>query len=231
MDVKSVTSAATQLLDSEAALKSVKRRGPAATAAAPAKRFPLVPVLGGVGGVGVLAVIAVLTLGKGGGGGGAGADSTGAAANQPAQTGGQAPTAGPTTAAPTGSTPNPQTAQANPRTPATRQPSPNQPPNTAANTAPPAGAVTPAVVEDSAGAATRADQAGRSTESRRLARWVFYQPAATNQQKADMAELIATTYENDQAQALQWLQSAYRLAVGNQRTRLAAAIQAYGGTP
>lgn len=46
-----------------------------------------------------------------------------------------------------------------------------------------------------------------------------------------MAELVATTYENDPAMALQWLQNAYRLAIGNQRTRLATAIQAYGGTP
>ena len=233
MDIAHVTQAATQLMNTELALKLAKKdKGAAAAAApaqAPAKKFPLVPVLGGVGGVGVLAVVAVLMTSKGKVETPPGPS---APASQAAQPGGQTQTATPTNAAPTGTAPNPQTAQANPRTqPGNRQPPPNPQANTSANVAPPAGAVTPAVVEDSAAAATRADQAGRISDSRRLARWVYLQPAATNQQKADMAELVATTYENDQAQALQWLQNAYRFAIGNQRTRIATAIQAYGGTP
>jgi serine/threonine-protein kinase len=212
MDVAHVTQAATQLVNSEMARKRAKQDKGAAPAPAPAKRFPLLPVLGGVGGVGVLAVVAVLAMGKG---------------KEAAQTRGQMQTAAPTGAAPNASAPDPRTAQANPGTPpVSRRPTSNQPPNTA----PAAGAVTAAVVEDSAAAATRADQAGRSSDSRRLARWVYLQGAATNEQKAAMAELVATTFENDPAMALQWLQNAYRLAIGNQRTRLATAIQAYGGT-
>jgi hypothetical protein len=60
------TTAATQLMDAEAALRSIpaKRKPAPAARAAPAKRFPLVPVLGGVGGVAVIAVVAALTLPK-----------------------------------------------------------------------------------------------------------------------------------------------------------------------
>jgi len=53
-----VTTAKTQLMDTEMALKAAKAKAPPATAVAPAptgKKFPLVPVLGGVGGVGVIA--------------------------------------------------------------------------------------------------------------------------------------------------------------------------------
>jgi hypothetical protein len=211
MDVKSVTSAATQLLDTEMALKSVKRKEPAAAAPAPAKKFPLVPVLGGVGGVGVLAVIAVLALGKGGGGG-AGADSTGAAANQPAQTGGQTPTAGPTTSAPTGSAPNPQTAQADPRTPATRQPV-AVPQNVTAN---PTGTPT----QPAAGGATAADSLRIGIRLVDQEQWaaarspllfVWNSPTATPQQKGEAAYNVASTYapnEADSVQVERWLRRA-----------------------
>ena len=234
MDIEHVTQAATQLMNTEMALKLAKKekKGAAAPAPAPApapaKKFPLVPVLAGVGGVGVLAVVAVLMMSKGP----AATPAGGAApASQVAPTGAQTTPGTPGGAQQTSVQPGNQTAQANPGTPPgnRRQPTPGQTPNTAANT-PAAGGVTPAVVEDSAGAATRADQNGRAADSRRLARWVYLQPAATNEQKAAMAELVATTYENDPAQALVWLQNAYRYAIGNQRTRLATAIQAYGGT-
>ncbi len=66
-----VTSAATQLLDAEAALKAIPARHRAAPATAarptPARRFPLVPVLGGVGGVGVIVVAAVIAMSRLGG--------------------------------------------------------------------------------------------------------------------------------------------------------------------
>ncbi len=66
-----VTSAATQLLDAEAALKAIPVRGrpapPTATRPVPARRFPLVPILGGVGGVGVIVVAAVIAMSRLGG--------------------------------------------------------------------------------------------------------------------------------------------------------------------
>ncbi len=61
-----VTTAATQLMDADLALKAARAKAPA-TAVAPAagKKFPLVPVLGGVGGVAVIAVVAVLAMSGG----------------------------------------------------------------------------------------------------------------------------------------------------------------------
>jgi len=216
MDVKSVTSAATQLLDTEMALKSVKRKEPAAAAPAPAKKFPLVPVLGGVGGVGVLAVIAVLTLGKGGGGG-AGADSTGAAANQPAQTGGQTPAAGSTTSAPTGSAPNPQTAQANPRTPATRQPV-VVPQNVTANptgtvTQPPAGGA--ARWADTLRVANDLFDADQYAAARAKASAVY--ASASTREKVSAAILLASCYqaELNNERAIYWWEQVLRLSPGH----------------
>jgi eukaryotic-like serine/threonine-protein kinase len=233
MDVAHVTQAATQLMNTELALKLAKKeKGAAAPAPTPTKKFPLVPVLGGVGTVGVLAVVAVLMMNKGAAPAPAG--DAGTPATQGAPAGGQTPPGNPGGTPPANVPTGNQMAPAGPGAqPGTRQTTPGRT-NVAANTpntTTPSGGVTAAIVEDSAGAATRADQDGRSAEARRLARWVYLQPAATNQQKADMAELVATTYENDQAQALQWLQNAYRYAIGNQRSRLATAIQAYGGTP
>jgi hypothetical protein len=203
MDVKSVTSAATQLLDSEMALKSVKRKGPAATAAAPAKKFPLVPVLGGVGGVGVLAVIAVLTLGKGSG---AGADLTGTAANQPA------PAGGPTTAAPAGSTPNPRTAQAEARTPATRQP--NATANPTGNVAPPpAGGA--ARWADTLQAANDLFDADQYAAARAKASAVY--ASASTREKVSAAILLASCYqaESNNERAIYWWEQVLRLSPGH----------------
>jgi hypothetical protein len=62
--------AATQIMEAGAAERGATRRPGAPTAvrrAAPAKRFPLVPVLGGVGGLGAIAVAAVLVMPKLGG--------------------------------------------------------------------------------------------------------------------------------------------------------------------
>jgi len=228
MDIDRVHSAATQMLDTEAAIKLVKKKESAAAAPAPGKKFPLIPALGGVGGVGVLAVVAVLALGKGGGGG-AGADSTQMAANPPA--GGQQPVQTENqpsqskqaiVAPPTG---RPGTPTNRPDARPAGQPSTNPP------TQP--GAVTTATTEDSLNAAVRADQSGQTNVSRRLARWVFYQEAATPKQRADAAELVATSYDQpaDSAQNMEWLQNALRHAVGSQRTRIQNAITALGGTP
>jgi len=218
MDVKSVTSAATQLLDSETALKSVKRKEPAAVAPAPGKKFPLVPVLGGVGGVGVLAVIAVLTLGKGGGGG-ANADSTQLAANQPAPTGGQAPTVGPTTAAPTGSTPNPRTAQAEARTPVTRQPAPGGT-NVAANpgnTTPPAGGAVS--IADSLTHMDDLVDASQWAAARAVGMFVWSSSSASGAQKARAARNIANAFgeEGNQDQLINWYRNSLRHDPNNPR--------------
>jgi len=62
-----VTTAATQLMDAEHALKAHRARPAPPTAtrpAVPAKKFPLVPVLGGVAGVGAIAVVAVMTMNR-----------------------------------------------------------------------------------------------------------------------------------------------------------------------
>ena len=240
MDVDRVTAAATQLMNTETAMKLAgkKKESTAPTAEASAKRFPLVPVLGGVGAVAVMAVVGYLALGRGPSG--PSADSAQTAATPPAQAGQQAASTG---AQQTGAQPPAQQQAAAPAArPSGQQPQPGrQPgvtPQSVAVSQPggvaqpaPTGGVTIATVEDSANAATRADQNGRANEARRIARWVYYQDAATPKQKADMAELIATTYENDTEQALQWFQNAYRFATGAQRTRIQTAITALGGTP
>jgi hypothetical protein len=64
-------SAATQLMDSEVAVRGAPARRPAGPTATTrrrkVKRFPLVPVLGGVGGVGAIAVAAVIAMSRLGG--------------------------------------------------------------------------------------------------------------------------------------------------------------------
>ncbi len=227
MDVDRVTTAATQLLDTETALKSVKKKDAAAPPApAPAKKFPLVPVLGGVGGVGVLAVVAVLALGKGGGT--SGPDSTAMAANPPAQVGGQQTAATPqvqpgSTAAPGGRVPG-----ANP--PPGRQPPPGQT-NVAANptiTTPPAGAA--ANWADTLQAANDAFDADQNANARRLASAVFAAPGVPGSLKARAAVLVATTWSGENTErALDWYRNALRYEPNNQRIR--QAIIDLGGTP
>ena len=216
-----VTSAATQLMDPEAALKSIptRQKAPpptvAASAPAPAsaRKFPLVPVLGGVGGVAVLAVIGFLAMGGGKKPAAAAADTTHSAV--------PAPHPGPDTLAAKNTPNNTQTANT-PRSPNPRTVTPPGPgPRTA----------TVAACEDSANAATRAAQNNQPADARRMARWVFYQDVATGKQKADMGELIATTYENEPDQALTWLRNALPFATGAQRTRVQNMITALGGQP
>jgi 7-cyano-7-deazaguanine synthase in queuosine biosynthesis len=88
-----------------------------------------------------------------------------------------------------------------------------------------------ATIEDSANAAVRADQDGQTAAARRMARWVFYRTEATAKQKTDMAELIYTTYPDDNDQAIEWLNNALRYATGQQRTRIQNALSAYGVRP
>jgi len=97
--------------------------------------------------------------------------------------------------------------------------------------APPAGGVTVAMCEDSAAAAVRADQDGQNTVARRIARWVYYQSAATAKQKADMAELVAINLGSDTAQIIEWARNGLNYATGSARTRLENMIRSVGGTP
>ncbi len=203
---------------------------PAATAAEvlPVKRgLPLVPIGLGGGAVAVIATVAVLMTRGGAERGAATPDS---AQQQIAQ----APTTStPATTAPAPGTPTPPTTGSRPPTTSTR---PTTTAITPQTVTPPTTAVDPsnmvAIIEDSANAAVRADQGGQQAAARRMARWVFYRAEATAKQKADMAELIATTYETDNEQAVEWLNNALRYATGQQRTRIQTALAAYtGGQP
>jgi hypothetical protein len=66
--------------------------------------------------------------------------------------------------------------------------------------------------------------------ARRLGRWVYFRNETSGAQKAEAAELVAVTYEDDAEQALTWYQNSYRTASGERRTRVANAIRALGGT-
>ena len=223
-----VTTAKTQLMDTEMALKAARAKAPPPTAVAPApvaKKFPLVPVLGGVGGVAVIAVVAVLALGGGkkAAPGIAPADSAKAGAPAPNNT--QTATNPNTT--PTGSQ-APRTTQPGPRT--QPGPVPRTTPGTVTATpsnSTPSGASTEAI-EDSLNAAVRADQASQTAVARRLANWVFSREATTPKERADAAELIASGYSDDAASALVWYQKALPYAVGAQKTRIQNAINTLG---
>ena len=211
MDIDRVHSAATQMLDTEAAIKLVKKKESAAAAPAPGKKFPLVPALGGVGGVGVLAVVAVLALGKGGSGG-AGADSTGAATTQP----GTQPTGQPGV--------QPGNQPANTVVPSTRVPGANppagrQPPpggtNLAANPGgstapPPTGGGVAAVAESLRVGIRRADDSTMYGAARTALLFVWNSSYATPQQRGEAAYNMATTYPNeaDKSLAVRWAQRA-----------------------
>jgi hypothetical protein len=222
--------AATQLLDTEAALKSIptKKKTPApapAPPAAPAKRTPLVPILGGVAVVGVLGVVAVLALGGGKGPKTAAAPAGADSAGKGGQTAGAQ---GNTTANPAPRGPGGTQTAANPPTP--NRPQPRATPNTATNPAP-GGGPSMAAIEDSLNAAVGASQAEDWPKARRLARWVFSRDGATAKEKADAAEVVASSYETDPAQALDWYRQALPFAIGQQKTRIQNAINTLQGNP
>jgi serine/threonine-protein kinase len=195
---------------------------PAAPASAPAKRFPLIPLLGGVGGVAGLAAVAVLMMNRGPSQVLATGDST-----RTGQAGGQ--TTPDTAKGATISNRRPL----NPVPDGGKRPTPDgaKRESTVTNNPPPTNAVTAATIEDSVNAAVRADQGGQTTVARRLARWTFYRAEATNKQKSDAAELIASGYDNDVTQALEWYRNALQYASGNDRTRIQNAIRALEGNP
>jgi serine/threonine-protein kinase len=211
MDIAHVTQAATQLLNTEMALKvAQKAKGAAAAPApAPAKRFPLVPVLGGVGGVGVLAVVAVLMMNK------SNVPTPPAGGATPADQGAQ-------TAAPNTSAANPQTAQANPGTqPGTRQTTPGNTRQVTANPGP--GTATPSPGSDQAAIERALDDGirladdNRFVEARRPLQMVWNSSTATDDQKGQAALAMATTYTEttDKDVAIMWVERAR--AKGNPR--------------
>jgi len=211
MDIDRVHSAATQLLDTETAMKTAKKKEPATAAPAPVKKFPLVPVLGGVGGVGVLAVIAVLALGKGGVT--SGADSTAAAANPPDQ--GVTPQTAVTPQAQPGGTAAPSTSAPGASQRPGRQPSPGQT-NVAASpvtTTPPAAA--PANWADSLRAANDLFDADQYAAARAKASAVYTN--ASGSEKASAAILLATCYqaELNNDRAIYWWEQVLRLSPGH----------------
>jgi serine/threonine-protein kinase len=212
-------SAATQLMDPEAALKSIatRHKAPPPTAVAPAasaKKFPLVPVLGGVGGVAALAVVGILAMGGGKKPQVAAADTTKVAVPAPH----------PANPAPNGTQTagNPRTAP--PRTTAQQrqvQPGPSNP-------APTGGAV---LVADSVSAMNDAYDANQFDTSLRLAAWIYGYPGATTAQKKLAAVNSATIYtqRSDTENALNWYHNALKYDPNN--ARVIEAIRQLGGQP
>jgi predicted Ser/Thr protein kinase len=219
MDVAHVTQAATQLMNTEMALKLAKKGKGAAAAPAPApgptaaKRFPLLPVLGGVGGVGVLAVVAVLMMNKSGG---TPPVSGAAPANQGTQT------AAPPNTAPNANAPNPQ--PGNRRTPLGQT---NVAANPGTTTSPAGGAANWA---DSLQAANDAFDAEQIANARRLGSTIYAAPGAAAAVKARAAVLVATTWSGESTdRAIDWYRNALRYDPNSERIR--RAIIDLGGTP
>ena len=215
-----VHSAATQLMDAEAAVKAARARGAPPTSVAPAhvaKKFPMVPVLGGVVGVGAIAAVAVLTLGGGKKTppGGASADTSKVAAPAPTST--QA--AG--NVAPTGPKTEPsRTAQL------TSRPQPG--PGTPSTPAHPAATVS---IVDSLQAANAAFDAEQWDAMIRLGQWAFAYSGATSAKRASGAKVAATAYvqQSKTAEALTWYHNALRYDPNNQQIK--DLITQLGGTP
>jgi hypothetical protein len=225
-DIARVTSAATQLLDTESALKAITTRQAAKKgppAAAPEKKFPLLPVLGGVA---ALAAVAVLAMGRGREVAiNPPADTTQPSAPGPVSPNQPQPTLGardsdrdgvpdandrcPSTAAGT-----PVDASGCPR----EGPAPPPPDTTGPR---PAAAV--ANWADTLQGANDAFDADEYASARRLASAVFAAPGVPGSLKARAAVLVATTYAaaNDLERQLQWYRNALRYEPNNQRVRQA----------
>ncbi len=233
VDVAPPHSAATQLMGEEqiqeatrhvAAKKKGAAAAPAAAAPAPAKKFPLVPVLGGMAAVAVLGGVGVFAMGGFKRGGTTGdttltqrPNTTLVATANSTQTTGRLP----------GNTNNPPP----PRNPGGTNPPPRVD-TPVRGTNPPPGGVNVAMIEDSANAAVRADQNRQANVARRIARWVFYQADATAKQKTDMAELILTQLADaDTAGITEWARNGLRYAAGAQRDRLMLMLRSVGVEP
>ncbi len=208
-----LTSAATQLMDSEAALKAIPQKRAAAaprTAVAPAapaaKRSVMVPVLGGVGGVAVLAVVAYLALGRPKAPvPGTTADT--ARAGAPTQT--TTTTPGPT-GTPTGQKAPPRATDRTARGPATSQ-SPAGGTQTAAN--PPSGGPDLAAVNRELDTAMDQAIGGTPATGRATARRYFDMVTLPDAIRAKAAEIIAQSYgtQGDTLSYSSWHAQAARL--------------------
>jgi eukaryotic-like serine/threonine-protein kinase len=212
VNIDHVTQAATQLLDTEMALKAAKkdRAAPVPPAARPAvKRFPLVPVTGGVGAVAVLAVIGWLAMGRKQAPTLPATDTTQHAATQDSQ----------------GRTPGPQTSQNRagtggqaPEQPR-RQATPGTPRQTALQPGPQPGGT--ATQPSSGGGFSVADtlahmddlvDASQWSDVRRVGLLVWGNPTSSPAQKARAARAIATAYasENNTEDQITWLRNSLR---------------------
>jgi len=186
-----VTTAATQLMDADLALKAARAKAPA-TAVAPAatKKFPLVPVLGGVGGVAVIAVVAVLAMsgGKKPTPVAGRADTSRSAAPAPAPADTQKTVSATT---PTGAVTPPRTAPTGTRT--QQQPPRPTPGGTQTAANPPAGTDLAAIGRDLDAAMDKAlgdsPAAGRATAQR-----YFGMKTLPDNVRAKAAEIIAQSY-------------------------------------
>ena len=214
---KHMESAATQLMEAEAARKAApaKPKAPPPTAVAvpaatpaPAKRSMLVPILGGVGGVAVLAVIGYVAMNGGKKPSLAAADSlrTVAPASRPSgpdtqKTGAQQPGSGTRTASNTPAS-NPRTVAQPPRQ---AQPGPGGAPSAA----------------DSLRLGNEAFDNNQFDVAVRLGSWVYGSPSASNTQRASAAKLVATVYvgQSNTPQALVWYHNVLRFAPSDSGAR------------
>ena len=218
-----VTSAATQLLDPEAALKSIptRQKAPPPTAVAPAaaaRKFPLVPVLGGVGGVAVLAVIGYFAMGGGKKPAVAVADSAKSGLPAPGPNSQRPDTAKAPNHTQTAGTPR----ASNPRTVAqTPRQTPPGPGTSSAGVS----------VKDSLNAANDAFDASQFDTAMRLGSWIYGFPGATPDQKARAAVVVATIYgqRSDVDNTLNWYRNALKYDPNNQHIQ--DAIRQLGGQP
>ena len=211
-------SAATQLMDADAALKMVHKDKGGAAAAVPAKKFPVVPVVGGVGVVGVLAVVAVLALGPKKPTAVPGADSTASRTGQTAAVpGNQQNTTAPNPHTPQGQNPPRQQTPGNPRQVAANPPPGNPAPTGGANWA------------DSLQAAGDLFDADQYAAARAKASGVYAN--ATAREKTSAAILLANCYQAEQnnERAIYWWQQVLRLSPGH--AGALGALQRLGANP
>jgi serine/threonine-protein kinase len=228
LNLDHVTQAATQLMDTELALKMAEKKRPApapatTTARAPVKRFPVMPVAGGVGAVAVLAVIGWLAFGKKAPITVQQPDSAGLGTQQTAGPGPTTPTQG-GSAAPGGSQPGTQ--------PLSR---PTNPTGTRPTTTPPGPTTQSPTGGDAAGLDRALDEGinaamdNRFADARRLLLSVWNSQAATDEQRGQAAYGLATTYPDstDREMAISWA----RRAQAKGYARADAMLRSLGVTP
>ena len=210
-----VTTAATQLMDAEHALKAHRAKPAAPTAARPAvptRKFPLVPVLGGVVGVGAIAVVAVMTMRGGGPTQHAAppADTSKAAAPAPAPTGTQ--TAANTSAA-NPAPANPGNAGGRPAHAGTPTAPPRGQPGGAEPANPPSGAVDIDAVNRDLNTAMDQAMGDNPSAGRATAQRYYEVTSLPDAVRAKAAEIVAQSYgtQGDTITYASWHARAVRL--------------------